>query len=161
MQIKILFAFTGEPQNLINQIHFNTFGGSSYPGKLIIRYLFFCLPMAGEGGRGQSYSCESLVEVVYVKWPNLFSAFNMMSDWIRWFSFTEGVRGFCCWFLMMIFMDLLAFFLLSFATTMASQNQGLPGFLGIRYTGAFKIWYTVYCSLNTGMRYVTFFEFQV
>ena len=97
MQIKILFAFTGEPQNLINQIHFNTFGGSSYPGKLIIRYLFFCLPMAGGvGGRGQSYSCESLVEVVYVKWPNLFSAFNMMSDWIRWFSFTEGVRGFCC-----------------------------------------------------------------
>ena len=97
MQIKILFAFTGEPQNLINQIHFNTFGGSSYPGKLIIRYLFFCLPMAGEGGgEGQSYSCESLVEVVYVKWPNLFSAFNMMSDWIRWFSFTEGVRGFCC-----------------------------------------------------------------
>ena len=52
---------------------------------------------AGGGGwRGQSYSCESLVEVVYVKWPNLFSAFNMMSDWIRWFSFTEGVRGFCC-----------------------------------------------------------------
>ena len=87
MQIKILFAFTGEPQNLINQIHFNTFGGSSYPGKLIIRYLFFCLPVNKKG---------VLVEVVYVKWPNLFSAFNMMSDWIRWFSFTEGVRGFCC-----------------------------------------------------------------
>ena len=158
MQIKILFAFTGEPQNLINQIHFNTFGGSSYPGKLIIRYLFFCLPMAGEG---QSYSCESLVEVVYVKWPNLFSVFNMMSDWIRWFSFTEGVRGFCCWFLMMIFHGLACIFLLSFATTMASQNQGWQGFLGIRYTGAFKIGYTVYCSLNTGIRYITFFEFQV
>ena len=52
--------------------------------------------MAVGGGGGGSYNCESLVEVVYVKWPNLFSAFNMMSDWIRWFSFTEGVRGFCC-----------------------------------------------------------------
>ena len=52
MLIKILFAFTGKPQNLINQIHFNTFGGSSYPGKLIIRYLFFCLPMAVGVGWG-------------------------------------------------------------------------------------------------------------
>ena len=93
MLIKILFAFTGEPQNLINQIHFNTFGGSSYPGKRIIRFFFFFYQWLWGVG---SYNCESLVEVVYVKWPNLFSAFNMMSDWIRWFSFTEGVRGFCC-----------------------------------------------------------------
>ena len=97
MLIKILFAFTGEPENLINQIHFNTFRGSSYPGKLIIRYIFFFTNgFEGWVGLGGSYNCESLVEVVYVKWPNLFSAFNMMSDWIRWFSFTEGVRGFCC-----------------------------------------------------------------
>ena len=41
MLIKILFAFTGKSQNLINQIHFNTLGGSSYPGKRIIRYFFF------------------------------------------------------------------------------------------------------------------------
>ena len=96
MLIKILFAFTGKPQNLINQIHFNTFGGSSYSGKRLIRYLLFFLPMAVGGGGGGSYNCESLVEVVYVKWPILFSAFNMMSDWIHWFSFTEGFIGFCC-----------------------------------------------------------------
>ena len=53
MLIKILFAFTGKPQNLINQIHFNTFGGSSYPGKRIIRYLLFFYQWlwgVGEGG---------------------------------------------------------------------------------------------------------------
>ena len=40
-------------------------------------------------------------------------------------------------------------------------DQGRPGFLGIQYTGALIIGYTVYCSLNTGIRYITFFEFQV
>ena len=57
--------------------------------------------MAVGGGGGGSYNCESLVEVVYVKWPILFSAFNMMSDWIHWFSFTEGFIG----FLLLIFND--------------------------------------------------------
>ena len=55
MLIKILFAFTGKPQSLINQIHFSTFGGSSYPGKRIIRYLlcfYQWLWGVGEGGGG-------------------------------------------------------------------------------------------------------------
>ena len=46
-------------------------------------------------------------------------------------------------------------------TYLTINDQGRPGFLGIRYTGAFQIGYTVYCSLNTGIRYITFFEFQV
>ena len=60
--------------------------GGSYPGKFIIRYLFiFCLqrggPMAGgEGAAFQRGSLEVLEASVYVKWPILFSAFNMMSD---------------------------------------------------------------------------------
>ena len=41
------------------------------------------------------------------------------------------------------------------------RNQGQPGFWGIRYSGAFSIWYKVYCSLYMGIQYITFFEFQV
>ena len=37
-----------------------------------------------------AYKCGSLEAAVYVKLPILFSAFNMMSDWFSWFSFTEG-----------------------------------------------------------------------
>ena len=48
-----------------------------------------------------------------------------------------------------------------FAFIITLKFQGRPGFLGIRYTGAFKIGYTVYYSLNTGIQYITFFEFQV
>ena len=39
-----------------------------------------------------AYNCESLEAAVYVKWPILFSAFNMTSDWFSWFSFTEGIN---------------------------------------------------------------------
>ena len=83
-----IYWFLIEPQNvMINRIHFHTFGGGSYPGKLIIRYTFiFCLqrggPMAGGvgGGARGPYQCRSLEAAVYVKWPILFSTFNMISD---------------------------------------------------------------------------------
>ena len=81
-----IYWFLIKPQNvMINRIHFHTFGGGSYPGKLIIRYTFiFCLqrggPMARGGGGGVAYQCGSLEAAVYVKWPILFSTFNMMSD---------------------------------------------------------------------------------
>ena len=71
---------------MINRIHFHTFGGGSYPRKLIIRYIFiFCLQRGGPmaGGEGEAYQCGSLEVLeasVYVKWPILFSVFNMMSD---------------------------------------------------------------------------------
>ena len=69
------------------------------------------------GGEGEAYQCGSLEVLeasVYVKWPILFSAFNMMSDWISWFNFTEGVKGFHCWFLMIVFHGLAGITLLSF-----------------------------------------------
>ena len=46
----------------------------------------------------------------------LFSAFNMMSDWFSCFFFTEGVRSFRCWFLMIVFHGLACISLWSFAT---------------------------------------------
>ena len=46
--------------------------------------------MTGRRDGVGAYKCGSLEAAVYVKWPILFSAFNMMSDWFSWFSFTEG-----------------------------------------------------------------------
>ena len=82
--------------------------------------------LRGGGGWGEGgYQCGSLEVLeapVYVKWPILFSSFNMMSDWISWFNFTEGVKGFHCWFLMIVFHGLACITLLSFATAMTSQS---------------------------------------
>ena len=53
--------------------------------------------MAGVGvGAFNCGTLEVSVVAVYVKWPISFSELNMMSDWIHWFSFTEGFRGFFC-----------------------------------------------------------------
>ena len=46
--------------------------------------------MTGRRGGVGAYKCGSLEAAVYVKWPILFSAFNVTSDWFSWFSFTEG-----------------------------------------------------------------------
>ena len=109
-----IYWFLIEPQNvMINRIHFHTFGGGSYPGKLMGLWL---------GGARGPYQCRRLEAAVYVKWPILFSTFNMMSDWISWFNFTEDVKGFHGWFLMIVFHGLAGISLLSFATAMASQS---------------------------------------
>ena len=52
---------------------------------LLFIYLFFVYREVGLwlGGEGAVYQCGSLEVLeasVYVKWPILFSAFNMMSD---------------------------------------------------------------------------------
>ena len=53
----------------------------------------------------------------------LFSAFNMMSDWFSSFFFTEGVRGFRCWFLMIVFHGLAFISLWSFATAIYGKPK--------------------------------------
>ena len=81
-----IYWFLIKPQNVkINRIHFHTFGGGLISGEAVY-YFIFCLqrggPMAGGGGGGARgpYQCRSLEAAVYVKWPILFSTFNMISD---------------------------------------------------------------------------------
>ena len=69
----------------MNRIHFHTFGGGLISGEAVYYYFIFCLQRSGPmaGGEGAAYQCGSLEVLeasVYVKWPVLFSAINMMSD---------------------------------------------------------------------------------
>ena len=47
----------------------------------------------------------------------------MMSDWFSCFFFTEGVRGFRCWFLMIVFHGLACISLWSFATAIYGKPK--------------------------------------
>ena len=112
---------------MINRIHFHTFGGGLISweayNQIYIYFLFTEVGLwLGRGGRG-AYQCGSLEAAVYFKRPVLFSAFNMTSDWISWFNFTEGVKGFHCWFLMIFFHGLAGITLLSFATAMMTSQS--------------------------------------
>ena len=78
---------------------------------------------AYDWGRRGAYKCESLEAAVYGKQPILFSAFNMMSDWFSCFFFTEGVRGFPCLFLMIVFHGLACISLWSFATAIYGKPK--------------------------------------
>ena len=78
---------------------------------------------ANDWGRRGAYKCESLEAAVYGKQPILFSAFNMMSDWFSCFFFTEGVRGFPCLFLIIVFHGLACISLWSFATAIYGKPK--------------------------------------